>query len=112
MWDWGSFLAVGMTKEIVFWIWCLWDLLGVEGRTEPKFGKILRWSFATLFHGCWPHQDWEGTLYVPGTPEFDKAGTPLVGNNRADSLFCVLWKLKSDGEWNHKESLLIHNGIH
>ena len=41
--------------------------------------------------GIWPVLDSDGNAYAPGTPEAEKAGTPLAGGK-----FLVVWGLTSD----------------
>jgi len=120
IWNWGSLLAKGSTVEIVFWIWsCILDIM-VKGRTQAKFYKIMKWSFTALWNGTWPMADWDDTKYAANSPEGKKAGTPLVGTNLSECLFCVVWLLKGDLDFHHKEivmhihcfAIIVHKFVH
>ena len=100
--DWGSLLARGSTQQTVFWIWSVFVQVA-SPRAMRLFWKIMKWSFNALFSGRHPSSDFHGRPYPPGTPEALKAGTPLVGVDRLDHYFCVIWRIKADGDFCLKD---------
>jgi len=100
--DWGSLLALGVTREIVFWIWAVFAEVA-SPRAMKLFWKILKWSFNALWSGKHPFADFHGHPYPAGSPEALRAGTPLVGTDNLDHYFCVIWRFKADGDFCHKD---------
>ena len=103
IYNWGSLLATGKTVEIVFWIYSCFSDLYAAGKTSARIFKILKWSFTALWEGRHPHADWRGCDYPADSEEAKLAGTPLVGDDLTNSLFCVIWKLKGDLDWHFKD---------
>ena len=97
-------MAVGSTLQIVLLIWCGWVSAQIEGKTKQTFWKKVAWSFEILWTGCWPWADENKKPYPRGSPEWKKAGTPLVGSDVAGCIFCVLWLIKGDLDMHHKDS--------
>lgn len=62
--------------------------------TDSTFWKVLVWGLNVLMGGRYPHADYEGQHYQPGTVEADRAGQYLAGG-----LFCTLWTIKSDMDY-------------
>jgi hypothetical protein len=92
---WMSLLAVGTTLETNFYIYSVFKDLVVETPevdTYDSLWKKLRWSFAALWEGRWPHLDAEGNR-IHG-PNAHRAGDYL-----ADGFFGVLYVLRGDLEW-------------
>ena len=100
--DWGSLLARGPTKQIVFWIWSVFAAISSK-RTMEVFWKIMKWSFNALFSGKHPDKDFHGEPYPAGSAEAKLAGKPLVGSDPGDHYFCVIWRFKGDGDFNQQE---------
>jgi hypothetical protein len=102
--NWGSYLALGSTIEIVFWIWsCFADVM-VEGVTLKKFWKKLAWSLRVCWTGVHPLYDDDDVMFPVGSLErqLGDAHTPLIGTDPSTCPFFILWKKKGDLDWYHK----------
>ena len=83
----------------------------VDNETKAKGGfgfavwRRLLWSLWFAYLGIWPTVDHMKNAYVPGTPEADKAGTPLAGG-----YFLLIWNIKSDLDHLTKAFGLEHYG--
>ena len=104
--DWGSLLARGSTQHIVFWIWSVFADVASPGAMRT-FWKIMKWSFNALFSGLHPSSDFHDKPYPQDTPEARRAGTPLVGTDKLAHYFCVIWRVKADGDFCLKDRSLL-----
>lgn len=96
IYSWTSMLAHGQTVDTMYLIYLLNPKLCVKlpGRDlQSEFFQVLKWSFYWLFLGQWPRRDHKEQPYPPGSPEAQKAGSPLAGG-----FFGVLWCIKGDLE--------------
>ena len=64
MFHFTSLLSQGHSKEVMFWIWSVFDRLRVKGDsngegTLESFFRILRWSLYSLYEGVWPDSPWD-----------------------------------------------------
>ena len=64
MFHFTSLLSQGHSKEVMFWIWSVFDRLRVKGDstgegTLESFFRILRWSLCSLYEGVWPDSPWD-----------------------------------------------------
>lgn len=94
VYSWASMLSKGRTTDTMYLIYLLNPKLCVKlpgKNVQDSFFTLLKWSFYWLFVGKWPLRDHEEKPYPPGSPEADKAGTPLAG-----VFFGTLWCLKGD----------------
>lgn len=110
--NWGGLLARGSTLEIVLLIWACFVDAQVAGLTKVAFYIMVQWSFDILFAGTWPHKDHNGVPYPKDSKEWRRAGTPLVGSDLADCFFCVLWRIKGDLEFHHKDPGPRHGSLY
>ena len=56
MFSWYSLIGQGQTKEILFWVWSMYDRMSkgsVSEGTRGVFLAVLRWSFLCLMEGKW-----------------------------------------------------------
>ena len=63
MFSWYSLIGQGQTKEILFWVWSMYDRTSkgsVSEGTRGVFFAVLRWSFLCLMEGKWPSADFQG----------------------------------------------------
>ena len=63
LFSWYSLVGQGNTRELLFWIWGVYDRLiqgAVDGGTRGKFFAVLSWSFQVMLEGRWPSHDFEG----------------------------------------------------
>ena len=63
MFSWYSLIGQGQTKEILFWVWSMYDRMSkgsVSEGTRGVFFAVLRWSFLCLMEGKWPSADFQG----------------------------------------------------
>ena len=63
LFSWYSLVGQGQTREILFWVWGVYDRLitgAVDQGTRGKFFAVLGWSFRILMEGRWPTSDFEG----------------------------------------------------
>ena len=65
-WSFSSLAGLGSTKSSQFWIWGMFEKVGVPGKTLEEFFEVLRWSLFWLWLGLWPETDvnGEGSLVV------------------------------------------------
>lgn len=64
---WYSLVGQGSTRELLFWIWGMYDrlILGcVNEGTRAKFFQVLCWSLKALMAGEWPHRDHDGNVQL------------------------------------------------
>ena len=67
LFSWYSLVGQGSTREILFWIYGMYDRLilgSVNEGTRAKFFQVLCWSLKALMAGEWPHRDHEGNLQL------------------------------------------------
>ena len=103
IWNWGSLLARGPTREIVFWIWSVFKESMTRSTTRSRFWKILCWSLRSLQAGLWPATNWNGLPWEPGSIDAMRAGTPLVGDDLSTRFACQIWRAKGDLEDFHED---------
>ena len=103
IWNWGSLLGSGNTKQVVFWIWNVFKDIMTKTATRKRFWKILWWSQTALQRGLWPSTNWDGQAWVLGSLDAVRAGTPLVGEDPSTCFACQLWRLKGDLEDVHED---------
>lgn len=99
-WSWCSLLASGNTLDFNFYIFSFFSSLYSKsnaGNTLQAFFRVLCWSFAVLFSGVWPSKNHRGETYPEGSPERQRANTPL-----ANGFFCVLVGVKGDLDYYAK----------
>lgn len=63
LFSWYSLVGQGHTRELLFWVWGIYDRLikgAVDGGTRAKFFAVLCWSFRVMLEGRWPSHDFEG----------------------------------------------------
>ncbi|CAE7240575.1 unnamed protein product, partial [Symbiodinium sp. CCMP2456] len=70
-WSFSSLAGLGSTKSSQFWIWGLFEKVGVPGKTLEEFFKVLRWSLYWLWLGKWPESDVDGMEHMGGRPLAD-----------------------------------------
>ena len=112
IWNWGSLLASGSTKEIVFWIWCVFKDVMTNSSTRKRFWQILCWSLRSLQRGLWPAANWNKDLWEPGSVDALRANTPLVGDDPSTCFACQLWRVKGDLEDFHEDRSLCNMPAH
>ena len=52
--SWYSLVGQGATRELLFWVWGMYDRLctgGVADGTRGKFLAVLKWSLMTMMEG-------------------------------------------------------------
>ena len=107
VWSWSSVFVTGGTLDTMFLIWSHFPhtscTLDGSNRTCDQFYKELRWSLYWLWLGQWPDRNADGQAYPRGSAQAAKALTPL-----ADGHFAILWVLKGDLDYFHKELKLPH----
>lgn len=103
IWNWGSLLAKGSTKQIVFWIWCVFKDLMTRSTTHRRFWKIFCWSLRSLQTGLWPATNWDGERWAAESVDAIRAGTPLIGDDPSTCFACQLWRVKGDLEDFHED---------
>ena len=96
IWNWGSLLCKGCTKQVVLWIWRVFKDIMTKNTTRKRFWKILWWSQTALQRGLWPSTNWDGQAWV-------RADTPLVGGDPSTCFVCHLWRLQGDLEDVHQD---------
>ena len=67
MFSWYSLIGQGQTKEILFWVWSMYDRMSkgsVSEGTRGVFFAVLRWSFLCLMEGKWPSADFQGKRHL------------------------------------------------
>ena len=65
--SWYSLVGQGATRELLFWVWGMYDKLctgGVADGTRGKFFAVLKWSLMTMMEGVWPTHDFEGNEHL------------------------------------------------
>ena len=85
-----------------FLIAFIYDLLSYvddsgDKLTEDTIWRHIVWSLYWAYQGVWPDRGPDNHIYTSGV-EFDRAGTPLMGNN-----FMVVWVLQGDLDHMHKK---------
>ena len=99
----GAFMQRGMpTVDFKFLCSTLFKRCEAE-RSRRAFYNVIVWAFAALLDGRFPSCDWEGVEYTEGTDEWVRSGAFLAGG-----LFCVIWNLKADNDWNANDLGLQH----
>ena len=67
LFSWYSLVFQGSTRELLFWVWGMYDKLctgGVADGTRGKFFAVLKWSLMTMMEGVWPTHDFEGNEHL------------------------------------------------
>ena len=89
--SWASVLGAGASLEVKLYCFGIMaDNIKDEHSLFPIWRRVM-WSLHWAFEGKWPTHDEDGRMYKAGTPEGDKAGTPLAGG-----YFLTLFFLKQD----------------
>lgn len=92
--SWQGVLGVGNSKELKLLMFGLFEANKIadgDSNTMAEIWVVIKWSLESLLSGVWPACDHRGARYRKGTPEGDRANSPLAG-----SYFGVLWCLKAD----------------